>query len=412
MAFPNLQIAGNETISIQTDNYHKKLTSIIEEYRSVKESKTEKDEKAFFKTVSESLTKRFGLTVEFGIVHIPFFKNAWAEINIYVRTHPLYDDFRIKDLRKSELLGKKDIITANIDLKKAYISGSITKYKNTITVTKALFDDSKLTSAEISAVILHEMGHLFTFVEYLLYATKINTVILTRTQDILSIPNSDPDKRIAIIEKDADLKKLPSIYKEDLTVATKEDSVATIIYKGMIEEVNAFAGMNYYSNRYAEQAADLFSVRNGASIEISTFLKKLGSRNPSKTHNIIDDVLATIFSLGLAPILEALGLVFIGRAEDLYDDPQQRVNIIRQEYINRLKDTTDPEERKMLLKVINELKEISDWSRKSTTKLSQYIAYATSSRYRSRVDGINRIKEIESLIDNDLYVSGNNLADI
>lgn len=412
MAFPNLQIAANETIGIQTDNYHKKLTSIIEEYRSVKESKTEKDEKAFFKTVSESLTNRFGLTVEFGIKNIPFFKNAWAEINIYVRTHPLYDDFRIKDLRKSELLGKKDIITANIDLKKAYISGSITKYKNTITVTKVLFDDSKLTSAEISAVILHEMGHLFTFVEYLLYATKINTVILTRTQDILSIPNSDPNKRIAIIEKDADLKKLPSIYKEDLTVATKEDSVATIIYKGMIEEVNAFAGMDYYSNRYAEQAADLFSVRNGASIEISTFLKKLGSRNPSKTHNVIEDVLATIFSLGLAPILEALGLVFIGRAEDLYDDPQQRVNIIRQEYINRLKDTTDPEERKMLLKVINELKEISDWSRKSTTKLSQYIAYATSSRYRSRVDGINRIKEIEALIDNDLYVSGNNLADI
>lgn len=412
MAFPNLQIAGNETISIQTDNYHKKLTSIIEEYRSVKESKTEKDEEAFFKTVSDSLTKRFGLTVEFGLLGVLFLKNAWAEINIYVRTNPLYDDFRIKLFRNSELIGKKDIITANIDLKKAYISGSITKYKNKITVTKALFNDSKITSAEISAVILHEMGHLFTFVEYLLYATKINTVILTRTQDILSIPNSDPDKRIAIIEKDADLKKLPSIYKEDLTVATKEDSVATIIYKGMIEEVNAFAGMDYYSNRYAEQAADLFSIRNGASIEISTFLKKLGSRNPSKTNILIDNVLATIFTLGLAPILNTLSLIFLSDPKDLYDDPQQRVNFIKQEYINRLKEVSDPEERKLLLSAINELKKISDWSRKAPNSLYHYIAYATSSRYRSRVDSINRIKEIEALIDNDLYVSGNNLAGI
>lgn len=412
MAFPISTLVGNETISVQTDNFHEKLTNIISEYRDNDTVKTEESQKKFYKDVSDSLTKRFGLNIEFEIKGIPFLKNAWANINIYVRTHPLYDDFRLKGLRKAELLGKKEVITANIDLKKAYISGSITNYKNTLCVTKALFDDKELTSAEISAVILHEVGHLFTFIEYLLYATKINTVILTRTQDILDTPHDDYKERMAIIDKDTDLKKLPNDYKNDLVGATMEDSVATIIYKGMIENMNSFAGMDYYSNRYAEQAADLFSIRNGASIEISTFLKKIGNRNPSKTFTVIEDVLTTIFTFGLGPMLEALSLVFLGNPKDLYDDPQQRVDVIKQEYINRLKDVSEPEERKMLLNVINELKEISEWSRKSPSTLSHYIAYATSSRYRSRVNGINRIKEIESLIDNDLYVSGNSLTNI
>ena len=412
MAFPITTIFGNETIGVQSDNFHKKLTNIISDYRDNGVEKTEESLKKFHKKVSEALTKRFGLNVEFEVLDIPFIKNAWANINIYVKTHPLYDDFRIKEIRKEELLGNDDVITANIDLKKAYISGSITKYKNTACVTRPLFNDSKLTSAEISAIILHEIGHLFTFVEYLLYATKINTVILTRTQDILDTPHDDYKARMAIINKDADLKKLPDDYKNDLVSAAKEDSVAVIIYKGMIEEVNTFAGMDYYSIRYAEQAADLFSIRNGASIEISTLLKKLGSRNQSKAYTILDDVLLTIFSLGLGHILGALSLIYIGEAKDLYDDPQQRVNLIKQEHINKLKDVTDPKERKLLLNAIDELKEISDWSRKSPKAFAHYIAYATSSRYRSRVDGINKIKEIEALIDNDLYVSGNKLSTI
>lgn len=412
MIFPNLQITGNETISIQKDNYHAKLTAIVAEYRDKGFSKTEESQKKFIDAVSESLTKRFGLTVEFGIADIFFLKDAWVNINVHVRTHPLYDMFRIKLFRKEKLVGGDDIITASIDLKKAYISGSIKNYKNTMFITKTLIDDTKATSAEIAAIILHEMGYLFTFVEYLLYATKINTVILTRTQDILSISNKDYNSRIALINKDEDLKKLPSVYKDDLAAVTKENTVATIIYKGMIENVNSFAGMDYYSVRYAEQAADLFAVRNGASIEISTLLKKIGSRNKSKTFSIFNDLLSTIFSLGLDPILGALGIIFFGDAKDLYDDPQQRVDVIRQEYINRLKEVNDHEERKMLLKVINELKELSEWSRKEPKTFKHYIAYAISSRYRDRTNSIEKIKEIEALIDNDLYVSGNSLANV
>jgi hypothetical protein len=397
---------GLETIARQTDDIKGKIIPIIEDLREKKI-----DEGGFCTRLAKTLADRFGLSIEIVILDM-LFENAYATINTYVKSNPLYSPYLVDVIRKSPLVDSKNIITANIDLKKAYISGSIQKYQHKIELTKGLLYASgdiegeySLSAAEVTAIILHEMGHLFTFIEYLLYSTKISTVILTRTQDILG---RDEKARLKLINDDEELKNIPASIKADIASATKKESIEVAIVKGKIEEINSFAGMDFYSTRYFEQAADLFSARCGCGTEIATGFGKLVPRSPTKLMNVIGDIVLGVFSLGMFPLLGAitLGTVYQG---DVYDDPYSRFMFIKREYVNSLKTAKTKEEKVAIIKNIEKVQEIIDYVRKTPRVIGWYFAYMFSKKYRKYVKDETAMKQIEEMIDNDLYTLGEKL---
>lgn len=397
------RIFGLEIIANQNSDTFNKLTSIVDDYRNKRF-----DSDGFCQLMADTLEKRYGLSIDFGIEN-SLFISAYVKPNIYVKTHPLYNDYNADIARGMKLVGMNDIITANIDLKKAYISGSIQKYPTKMRVTSTLLDKRdkdkyQISNEEVAAIVLHEMGHVFTFVEYMLYSTKMCVVIDTVTQDLVGQPE---DKRLKIINKNSDLKSLSSKEKYDLATADNKESIEVVILKGMIEDIDASVGMNYYSTRYFEQTADLFAMRNGAGKYLVSGLAKTIGRNDIQKEVLITEAILSVVTLAI-PLIVVTLLTLSDRGK-MYDSSDQRFRFIREQYVSQLKDATTTDEKKRILLIIKEIDECIAYVRKEPIHLTEYLSYALSSRYRSVQKQEKTMKEIESMINNDLYVASSTM---
>lgn len=328
--------------------------------------------------------------------------------------HPFYGDFERN--YTSNASTKKDLSTMQvssygIDLKKGKIYGTLTKHVHKMRLGTGIFSaKANYTVDEALAILFHEVGHLMSFYEWAYRLNSTNYLLSEFTKRLLEANISD---RMVIITK-ANKQGLCKDVKKELLAAKTADEVRVLVMDSQVRASRSDLGTNIYDVRGWEMLADQYVVRLGLGASLHTGLRKFGgidtitSRWVKFTAESIFYIAATVAAVVVNPLIFAfLILVFIIPVDHInyvYDTPFQRLKVIRQQTIARLKVAPTPEAKKVIMAEIAAMDAISE---KDVASLNvvQFIQKTFFPFGRARYRNLRTQQVLEQLANSELSYS-------
>lgn len=428
-----------ELISYQNnDKFPEKLTSLIEKiYEDIGnfiylENEILIDKSNTIRDIEKLIKDRFNLTVLFDkefsnyypAAMIPFQSDYLTEIgtlrnigpNVFSSLFGSNNIFKhIKVLEKEKEAYFKRIHNRKgfVDLKNARVGGYLADVKNYLIVNFFVLKSEGLTPEEVTAVILHELGHAFIGLETHYRLETTNSTIL----EILdNINKNKQEKAIYIFKKHFD--------QQDIEKASLGNNEEIQDFYGKL--ANAYLGElksqlvnSKYDETNYENLSDSFAGRFNVSKDLVTGLHKLHLKYGTIIPNSYA-IYATIFIiqvmlLGLLLVLGGIPgialatflFLFICGNDDTtmtYDFPIERYIRIKNGIINNLKNPNLPDKlTKNLLEqflIIDNIIQESGYFKGILPTLSDFILPAN----RDNIYYINLQRKIEDSLNNILFV--------
>ena len=382
---------AQEMISAQSDDFGQKLETGIADIKakmlaldphcanaSLSElqslfKKINKDDAAV-KPLEELIFIRLGLKVKIQtqyLTHGAILPLPVAEYHTlladWAKGHEFYKD----QLKKLKL---EDKATGTVDLDKAKLGGIFSEYTHALYINfgLTLFTDGLLPS-EVTGIVLHELGHAFTYYEYSDRCTAANRVMSTVLEEL----KENPEKR-----------NYTYIYRQirsisDLTEKDVDELLSTPnpqILSGRLalilgQHVSHEARVIKYDETSSEQLADQFATRFGYGRALVTGLDKIMSKygfNNSAVMYTFGLISEAAMIVGAFASIAAIPPVFAGivmgltiaiisasgdNARDMtYDDLKIRYTRIRSDLIQQLKGSQmSPQDTKKLIDTVKAL---------------------------------------------------------
>lgn len=369
-----------EAIAFQDTSFLEQLADIFAAHRS----DPEVDQDELGTKLEVAIKKRMGLNID--IVFSDFgFYCMMPELD---RNNPLMKDYFDQHLQSSKAsisairkAGDKTL-KASVDLQAARVYGwfadmapvEIGISPNEIFNTGHKFE---MSPKELAASLLHELGHLFVFLEFFVRTRTTNQILAAAVRELDE--TTDFEKRSLVIHEAGTALGVKLDLDADELSNKKTETIYTVMissYKRAIVSQNPLAG---YDITTAEALADQFSQRFGAGVYLVTTLDKLfrqygsiGSRSTA-AYVVMESVkvligvggfLATI--AGIVPAflviygmyLPLWAMIMSDSYDPRYDKPGARFKRIRDQIVAQLKDTKLP--RQVQLKLQGDLKTIDD----------------------------------------------------
>lgn len=295
--------------------------------------------------------------------------------------------------------------TSVVSRKNNYVSGDICNLPISVYITVGLLQRNPELVAE---VILHEVGHAYTFVEYLVDEVTFHKEMRNFIEEFNNAATNDI--RINLLSPRISKEDLDNLPKDELTSINGE-LVYTLCYKNN-RKLRSATGSDVYDRRQFEALADEYAVRMGSGVQLAQWL----SETPSYTrYPRFDRFLAytsavsiglitiatAIPSMGLIPLAVLLGLSGIGH--DIYDNPFERIKRIQTELTGALRDPNLPKPTaQMYLERLKQIQELVD-NRQDVVSGLHILKYVLSSKYRKNVKQLDLEKEMERLFNSNLY---------
>lgn len=407
-----------ESIKYQGTEFLDSIAECIDELRSATYSKL-KDKELYLskpiKDIEKLINKHTNLSVTINRCNW----GAGAYIPRINKNNVLLDtDYRLtldilnisleEDLIKASEKVSKSEIKGKVDLNSGKVSGIFSKLELRIAISKdLLLNSKKYSSLEVSSAIIHEVGHLFTHIEY--------SSRMISTNQILALVTKTVDNKISRASKEIIYtnieNKLPLIKDQLDTLLKSEDvSVSSIIVlNGIVEQTKSeLGGINVYDSVSSEQLADQFANMHGCGKHLITALEKV-TNDKFLTIPIFTTILAIPVILS-APVLAlstfsayVVLLISTMDGKNVYDNIYSRYTRIKHSNIQIIKDKdTDDNERKYLLEQ-NEYIDTVLEKYNDNKSIIQYLAYWTKPGYRKAKDYEDLQKGLEKLANNDLF---------
>jgi len=383
--------------------------------------------------------------------------NAWVYPPDLDKNHPFIDDWRKtwytgKEAYRLMKTEKVNYLTGSVDRKLSKVSGPFTKIVCPIHITRGLLSGThaglggnvgtvdeegnaprtaygtRFTSAECAAIIMHEIGHVFSYFESLADSLTTNWVLEASAQEFFK--TSDQTIKIKIIN---DVEDALHINFNDATAVAEgivdREAYQTVVLSELAKTARSKMGANIYDLRSWESASDQFASRHGASLALATGLDKMyrlygmDDRYGKIVHWVgqITQVFGVIAAISLSLLAIATGTIlmvygimalliiamclFTNPFDDIYDPHKFRLGRIQQDIVSRLKRHQLPKE--YIAKTIKEFDQIakivSDVQHHET--LWRKVWVFCSSATRKQRDKINEQQELELLANNELFIS-------
>ena len=207
---------------------------------------------------------------------------------------------KIKNLKK-----QKGTIEAFVDIKNFKIGGAFQDVKVELFLDPAMMWDTShvyrvaLTPAEVSAVILHEVGHMFSYFALAAHTYSINLPMLGTLNRIANTPDTEKVEIILKEWNDSD----STLTKVDVKELAGKDKqvIVTALVSNQVKDTKTLMKQREYEEVNAEHLADKFAVRCGAGAEITTALNKMfvvyGTRQTRNTISYLFNEFLAGFSL-------------------------------------------------------------------------------------------------------------------
>ncbi len=276
------QIA-NESISFQDGSLFKALTESVNLHRSTKADTKIRGNKYFgspsFEAILKVIFEATGIRLvgkEGGPAIMPpamspghIFREKWVQEWIEEGMGSAAHD-AVK-LMKAKRAGT--LLRGTVDLKNSRVSGCYSDLVLDFYMPRDMMIGTTFTAEEVSAIILHEVGHAFTFFEYVSRTVTTNQLVACMTRCLDG--TLDDGKITTIFGKVADEGRLDSEKAKALASARSEEVICSILIDAEIQEMESVLGASVYDVNSCEFLADQFSVRHGAGVHLASGLDKL-----------------------------------------------------------------------------------------------------------------------------------------
>jgi hypothetical protein len=429
-------IYSPESISFQNDAFHKSMTAIVEQYRG---SWSAQSQTEFEIAIAECIKDYTNMNFTIGIGDVPMS----TEIPHIDQSSPLLEGYgwkpstlskqSLSDVRKNrdkEVRGLLDPNTsyvhgyfAELPPTRMYLNAAMI-YGNSGLLYK-LFDGRKYTSGEISAAILHEAGHVYTFFDFLVRFRTTNQIMATMVRQLDG--TEDHGKREIIIKEASDMMELGFVDAQNLS--TKNNTTVYTVFVSTIARFNRSQSGNHgYDINSFEAMADQFATRHGAGRDLVTGLDKMHKGTIYRRGWVgyffmefvkIAFTLLGIFELSHGDFLGAwttfgivLSLVFSDAHHDWYDKAGYRFKRVRMQLVEELKNPNTSKEDSARIRADIDLIDKTNEKYKDHTQLIGLVydyLIPTGVAKRKQIEFEQRLEEMAS---NKLFYYANHLQHV
>ena len=319
-----------------------------------------------------------------------------------------------------------------VDLKNYRVSGAFSQVECFLYVNpesiKNHDKEGEFTSEELGAVIMHEVGHIFT-----LYSTCVDMVtgVIPAMLAVNAVTNvEDSEKRKMILEA---YNQRPDVMTKldvkHLLGKSKDVQVAAIL-TNMAYDKKSATQSQVYDDVSSEQAANTFVAKMGAgSYLVSATMKLKGKRYARFKKGKFSMFLSDVFYLARAIVkilfailvmkystqmIKAIMLIITTCMEIStvktnvfdtdYDELLHRHQRVKEDIIAMMKNPDIPKDTLLKLREqVKEIDEIIDVTTKGTSLLGKWFdLFKLTARKRIAQQDVYR--EIETMLNNDLFV--------
>jgi len=378
------------------------------------------------KGLDKVIEKHTGLNVPVKISREPYI-NAWVYPpyidanhavfagNKYERDNPWILDYIKKQSDKA--FGKSESIFGTVDREKSRVSGDFTKIECPMFITALLINRQDITPEMATSVILHELGHVFTYFEFMGRVTTFNGALQAASEMFFKCDTRED--RLKIIRDVGDKFGVDTDDRDALMNARNKDSFITVLARGYVIDRKSSMGSSIYDITLWESLSDQFSMRHGSGVDgvkmMDILYKNSGASAYSSTlghviftlFKVLMFIIFTFFTFGL-PLL----ILFINPAEKIYDEPEARMKRMRNDFVMGLKSPNISDEEKK--KIAQDVKDIDDIIRDLNDKRGLIELFYTSCtpEGRRQFSQMRFQQDVERLMANDLLVSSTRLQSL
>lgn len=421
-------VPGIESIDFQRDDIGAKLEFTLQQIKDdIDRGEIVSPESTLghgYESMLENLIQsRFGLKTfidftSFAIAAImPFYINRH-----HVLADPMFRGIDIEDQQKflRSLKNQK----GTVDLEKAVVTGIFSEYHHHFHLNVyVLFTTFDMSVREVAAIMLHEIGHAFTWYEFADRLMSTNQIL----SEIAFEKEIDPKKREYVLrelsaEWGMGIKDMEDIQEEDNRVI-----FGFRLFKKFVKVVNSQLKNAKYDQTSSEQLADNFASKFGYGRELIEALEHFYIATPEKSSFVyfltfifefiffqLGGVCALIIGLTLAPVALFFALfcvllnIFLGEnyIDYTYDKLKMRYKRIRDQYIDLIEKIKLPKDEMVsVIADIHHIDAIIKDTRIYTGPVS-LVANFLSSANRSAKESILMQQLLEELAHNDLFLKG------
>lgn len=420
---------GFETIAFQNGNFGKELELYLQEIRDqnipISQIKTDISNPVMtsIKNIEDTIFKYTGLKVVIGL------NDFGANVNfhsIYNLNHIFLKDDQIKKMSIGVIKSVENLARNktdfSVDIKKGIVGKNLGFIKNTILLDYSDFLlNKKYTIGEVTAILLHEVGHGVTSIEYMGRVLRTNQALATLYQE--NFADLSPEKlkiKLRLLSDYVD-EKTNTFDDLNLNEIKDKESIATIFVDRVMVNKKSELGTPYYDTVSSEYLADQFVSRHGYTLELATVLQKIEgpfssehSKKSSAAMRMLQILLfASHISLGIAvtpliPIVAAVAwvgsFIFKENTQPTYDTLKVRIKRVKEQLIQNIKLIDIPkEELNLLLAKYDQVEKIADDVQEHHSYLSKIYEYFSSAK-KDKSRNIKLQRDLEELASNKLFV--------
>lgn len=377
------------------------------------------------KTHGLSVTVRPEYRIAAASINIPYLTDKHVLMNEFERT-TISEKLPMSLERIAKVLKVKNVVGV-VDIRNNAFGGIYSEIPITLSIDPIVLMDMgknaytssfvgwklQFTDEEVAACILHEVGHIATTFEYMnrVYSTNQSLAALANARLM-----SEADAKATVVNLVADKEGLDEAQRTALLLAKDFDEVGLILYAAGVEKSISELGDSVYDSTSIEYLADQYAARCGAGSSLVSSIAKLNvafPRNPS--NGLADGVVTFVASLMKATGMNAgYATSVIGAGERIdrdratnvtYDEPHVRINRIRDQLIQRLKDPTISDDlKKSILKDIESV----DMINKDIKEVNPGLFARIQEIFNPRLKMSNKFKilqkDLEKIGHSDLFI--------
>lgn len=310
------------------------------------------------------------------------------------------------------------VARGSVNLKTSRVSGIFTKVPHVIEFPVAYLVGTKFTDEELAAITLHELGHIFTYYEYMGRALSTNQALAGLAQ-AWSNNMTLPERETVLLSVHKAL-SLGNDGVAKLAQSTNRAVVEAVILSNVMRKSESELGSNIYDMTSWEYLSDQFAARHGAGRHLVTALDKVMNSifTPSFRSTPVFlaieafKILATVSSLMVFnpfPLIAVMLTTMPG--QDTYDKPEARFLRIRNQIVeaSKTKDLSSSDRDRLAadLRTIDAITTHVNDRRDFFTLLWT----TTAPKFRQQWKAEQLQKELEEIASNDLFDKANQLKD-
>ena len=395
-----------ESIAFQNTTFFDELTLAFDEVKSLKETEVGDSEPIY--RISKIIKNHTNLNITIDA------ENDYPpciDIPNIDRNNPLINAAQRAIVNSTDGLAmiesSNEVLHGTVNIKTAKVSGVFSDIKAKMYLGKAFIQGNKYSSQELAAITLHEVGHLFTYFEFITRTVRTNQV-LAGLSKILDGSENQEKREVALLsaKKALKLDKLDLSQLKDVNTKTTQ----VVLIDALVKETRTELGYNLFAESSWEYLCDQFSARHGAGVHLATALSKIYKSHYNISYRSLAVYLAVeMIKVILISNLAFLGILFLVVMLDSqdgggYDLPSARLKRIRDQATQYLKNKqiSDVERRRILDEIESIDKLLAEMTNRK--QLFTYIHEFFSKRTRDERAYRKLQYELEDIAMNDLYV--------